>query len=68
MPSKLSTAQTLEIAALAWTDPPPGVARWSLRLLTKRIVELEIMETVSPETVRQALTKGGSTHGAPNAF
>ena len=67
MPPKLSTAQTLEIAALACTEPPPGFARWSLRLLTARVVELAIVDAISPETVRQALKKGGSSRGAPSA-
>jgi len=39
-----------------------------LRLLTQRVVELEIVETVCPETVRQALKKGGSNRGARFAF
>ncbi len=68
VPPKLSSAQTLELAALACTDPPPGAARWSLRLLAARIVELEIVESISPETVRKALKKGGSSPGAPLAF
>lgn len=67
VPATLSTAQTLEIAALACTAPPPGFARWSLRLLTARVIELEITETISHETIRQALKKGGSSRGAPSA-
>lgn len=67
VPPKLSTAQTLEIAALACTTPPPGHAQWSLRLLAGRIVELDIVDTISPETVRQALKKGGSSRGARHA-
>ena len=53
----LSAAQELEIAAVACTAPPPGYARWTLRLLTGRIVELGIVETISRETVRHALKK-----------
>ncbi len=52
---------------LACTDPPPGFARWSLRRLTARVVELGMVETVSHETIRQALTKGGCSHGARSA-
>lgn len=66
-PPKLSPAQTLEIAALACTDPPSGFARWSLRLLTERLIALEIVETICPETVRRALKKGGSSLGEPSA-
>jgi hypothetical protein len=67
VPAKFSDAQRLEIAAVACTEPPAGYARWSLRLLTERIIELEIVETVCVETVRRALQKGGSSPGAPSA-
>lgn len=67
VPPKLATAQTLEIAAVACTDPPPGFARWSLRLLTARVIELEIVDTISHETIRQALQKGGCNRGARSA-
>ena len=67
VPDKLSTAQTLEIAALACTAPPSGFARWSLRLLTARVIELEIVDTMCPETLRRALKKGGSSHGVSSA-
>ena len=68
VPPKLSSTQTLQIAALACTTPPPGYARWSLRLLTRRVIELEIVESVCVETVRRALQKGGSTPGVRCAF
>lgn len=67
VPRKLSDAQIVQIAAVACTTPPPGYARWSLRLLTRRIIEVAIVDTVCPETVRQALQKGGSSRGAPSA-
>jgi transposase len=66
VPPKLSDAQILKIAAVACTEPPPGYARWSLRLLTRRVIELDIVETVCPETVRRALQKGGCSPGAPS--
>ena len=39
--------------------PPPGYANWSLRLLARRAVELEIVESLSHETVRRTLKKNG---------
>jgi len=45
------------IIALACSEPPDGYSRWSVRLLTKRIVELNIVETIGRETVRQTLKK-----------
>jgi hypothetical protein len=57
VPAKLSTAQELEIAAVACTAPPVGYARWSVRLLTGRVIELGIIDTISRETVRRTLKK-----------
>ena len=67
VPPKLSDAQVLQLAALHCTDPPPGYARWSLRLLTQHAIALEIVEPVCVETVRRALAKGGASRGAPSA-
>lgn len=43
------------LVALACSAPPKGKARWSLRLLADKLVELEYLPEVSHETVRQAL-------------
>jgi transposase len=40
------------IIALACGEPPQGFCRWTVRLLTERIVELKILENVSRKTVR----------------
>ena len=45
------------LATLAQSEPPEGRKRWSLRLLTSRLIGLDVVETVSRETVRQALKK-----------
>jgi transposase len=45
------------LIALACSRPPEGRARWTLRLLADRLVELEVVEAVSHETVRRALQK-----------
>jgi transposase len=45
------------IIALACGKPPQGFSRWTIRLLTERIVELKILEHVSRETVRGTLKK-----------
>ena len=42
---------------------PTGRKRWTLRLLAERLVELEVVETVSYETVRQALKQTASSRG-----
>jgi hypothetical protein len=61
---KLSSAQEARVAALASSTPPPGQARWSLRLLAARVVALEIVPTISAETVRTTLKKTGCSPGA----
>jgi len=45
------------IITLACSNPPQGYARWTLRLLTKNIIEQEIMPTIGRETVRKTLKK-----------
>ena len=45
------------LIVLACSRPPEGRARWTLRMLADRLVELEVVEAVSHETVRQTLKK-----------
>jgi transposase len=56
-PPKLDGKQEAMVIALACTDAPQGHARWSVRLLARRAVELEVVESVSRETVRRILKK-----------
>jgi transposase len=53
-------AQEARLIVLACSAPPEGKSRWTLRLLTEQAVELKIVESVSPESVRQALKKTNS--------
>ena len=53
--------QRAEITALACSDPPVGYARWSLRLLARKLVELEMVESISHVTVREVLKKTNSS-------
>ena len=53
-----STGQGL--IALAWAEPPEGRTGWRLRLLADRLVECEVVESISPETVRQTLKETNS--------
>ena len=53
----LDTKAEAVLATLAQSEPPEGRKRWSLRLLTSRLIGLDVVETVSRETVRQALKK-----------
>jgi transposase len=56
-PSKFSGQEMAAVTALACSDPPEGHARWSLRLLADRLVELELVESISHDTVDRILKK-----------
>jgi transposase len=51
------------LVALSCSAPPKGFARWSLRLLADRVVELGYVEEMSYETVRRVLKKTKSNPG-----
>ncbi len=53
----LDGEQEARIIAMRLGSPPPGYANWTLRLLARKVVELEIAESVSYETVRRILKK-----------
>ncbi len=55
---KLDGKQSAFLVALACSDPPAGRARWTLHLLADKMVELEIVDSLSHETVRQELKRG----------
>jgi Homeodomain-like domain len=56
-PKIIDGKQEAKIIALRLGKPPAGFANWSLRLLADRIVELEIVDSISHETVRRTLKK-----------
>lgn len=56
-PKALDGEQEAQIIALRLGQPPKGHGRWTLRLLARKAVELEVVETVSHETVRKTLKK-----------
>jgi transposase len=59
---RLDGEQEAQLIALTCSAPPPGRQRWTLRLLASHLIEREIVDTVSHETVRQTLKK---THSNP---
>lgn len=56
---RLDGEQEAQVIAMRLGAPPKGYANWSLRLLARKAVELEIVESLSHETVRQTLKKTG---------
>jgi hypothetical protein len=53
----LDGEQEAKIIATRLGPPPKGYANWTLRLLARKVVELEIVDAVSYETVRRTLKK-----------
>jgi len=54
---KLDGRQEAKLIALACGKPPAGKRRWTLRLLANEMVELDVVDSLSHETVRQTLKK-----------
>jgi len=54
---RLDGEQEAKIIAMRLRPPPKGYANWSLRLLANKVVGLEIVDSVSHETVRRTLKK-----------
>ncbi len=52
-----------ESLALLCSAPPEGCARWSLRLLRERLIEMEIVDNAGQETIRWTLKKTRSNRG-----
>lgn len=52
------------LVALSCSRPPEGFARWTLRLLADKAVELDYIDSISHETVRRVLKKTSSSLGS----
>jgi transposase len=60
---KLDGHGEARLIALACSEPPPGRCDWTLRLLADKLVELQLVESIATETVRQVLKKTNSSRG-----
>lgn len=54
---KIDGAKEAHLIALACSSPPAGRARWTLQLLADKVVELQLVDSISAETVRTTLKK-----------
>ncbi len=52
-----------QLIALSCSKAPAGFARWSLRLLADKMVEMKYIESISHETIRKVLKKTNLSHG-----
>lgn len=60
---KLDGEQEARLIAVACSDPPAGRARWTLQLLADKLVELNVVDSISPDCVRKTLKKTTSSRG-----
>jgi transposase len=62
-PTKLDGRGEARLLAEVCGEPPADRARWTLKLLADRLVELQVVESISYETVRRVLKKTSSSPG-----
>jgi transposase len=60
-PPKFNGKSMAKITAIACSKPPEGHARWSLRLLADRVIELDIVEEISHQSIHNILKKTNSS-------
>ena len=56
-PAKIGGRVQATLTMLACSDPPEGYGRWTLQLLADKLVELEVIDSISVEAVRTVLKK-----------
>ena len=62
-PFKLDERHEAHLIAIACSQAPEGHERWTLRLLADKVVELELVDSIGKETVRQVLKKTNLSPG-----
>jgi transposase len=62
-PAVVTSRLEAQITSIACSASPAGSARWTLSLLNEKVVELEYVETISNESIRQVLKKAGLSLG-----
>jgi transposase len=62
-PSKIDGRVEATLTMLACSDPPEGYGRWTLQLLADKLVELQVVDSVSLPTVSSVLKKMNSSLG-----
>lgn len=56
-PLKIDSRVEANVTMIACSDPPEGYGRWTLHLIADKLVQLEVIETISHESVRRTLKK-----------
>ena len=64
---KLTAKGEALLIALACSDPPEGRVDWTMQMLADKLIELEVVEAISDETVRRTLKKTSANRGRKNS-
>ena len=56
-PIQIDTRVEAKLAMIACSDPPEGRARWTLHMIADKLVRLEVVDSISHESVRTVLKK-----------
>ena len=64
---KIDGEKEAQLIAIACSEPPAGRAKWTLKMLAERLVELDIVDTISDQTVRRTLKKTNLSLNCGNA-
>ena len=56
-PIKIDSRVEAKVTMIAGSDPPEGYGRWTLHMIADKLVQLEVIETISHESVRRTLKK-----------
>jgi hypothetical protein len=67
VPAKVTGAIEAHMVRIACSEPPQGRDCWTMQMVADRLVELELVETISGETVRTTLKKTTLSHGNRSA-
>jgi hypothetical protein len=62
-PLEFTGREEAKLTLIACSEPPEGRNRWSIRLLADKLVELEVVDSISRESVRKYLKKGNLNLG-----
>ena len=56
-PIKIDTSVEAQVTMIACSDPPEGYGRWTLHMIAAKLVQLDVIDTISQESVRRTLKK-----------
>jgi len=56
-PRKIQGEEEAQLVALCCSSPPEGRCRWTLKLLADKLVSMEVLDSVSPQTIGRTLKK-----------